>query len=237
MSPMILRVVVFLSFIAFIATSMHTQMMPSALAGCSDTAQPGVNWAKCQKRSVIMSGVDLTDADMSNADMAVSDLRNTTLNGSNFKKAILLRASFSGSTAKGTNFESIIASRVDFRSTTVANANFQKSEIARADFSDSTLTDIDFSKADLPRVNFEGSTITNVSFRYTNLARADLSNIILNGNIDLSGSYLFLTNIAGLDLSSAGGMQQWQIDMACGDDNTVLPSGLTKPTNWPCAAE
>ena len=27
---------------------------------------------------------------------------------------------------------------------------------------------------------------------------------------------------------------QWQVDMACGDDKTVLPAGLKKPAVWPC---
>jgi len=232
-----LRGFVLFSFIAVSITSMHEQMIPSALAGCSDNAEPGVNWENCQKRSVIMSGVDLTDANMSRADMEVSDLRNAILNGTNFTKTILLRAALSGSTAKDTNFEGIIASRVDFRSTTVENANFQKSEISRADFSGSTLTDVNFSKAELPRVNFKESTLTNVMFQYTNLARADFSEINLNGDIDLTGAYLFLTNIAGLDLSSATSMQQWQIDMACGDADTKLPTGLTAPSSWPCSAQ
>jgi len=237
MSPLILRGFIFLSFIAFIAVSMHAQVMPPALAGCSDFAEPGVNWEKCKKRNVIISGTDLTGANMSKSDMGASDLRNAILNGSNFKKAILLRASLNGSSAKGTNFEGIIASRVDFRSTNIEDANFQKSEISRADFSDSTLKNIDFSKAELPRVKFENASLTNVMFQNTNLARANFSNIKLDGSIDLSGAFLFQTKIAGLDLSNAKGMQQWQIDMACGDSETLIPAGLTKPANWPCPSE
>ena len=50
-------------------------------------------------------------------------------------------------------------------------------------------------------------------------------------------AFMFLTNIAGLDLSNAKGLLQPQIDLACGDDKTKLPQGLNKPSDWPCGAD
>ena len=38
----------------------------------------------------------------------------------------------------------------------------------------------------------------------------------------------------GVNLAAATGLSQWQLDMACGDDKTVLPPGLKKPAPWPC---
>ena len=37
----------------------------------------------------------------------------------------------------------------------------------------------------------------------------------------------------GVDLTTATGLVQWQIDMACGNDETVLPTGLKKPASSP----
>ena len=41
----------------------------------------------------------------------------------------------------------------------------------------------------------------------------------------------------GLDLSKATGLQQMQIDLACGDAKTKLPAGLKAPATWPCKFE
>ena len=54
------------------------------------------------------------------------------------------------------------------------------------------------------------------------------------GPIDLSGAFLFLAHVEGLDLSQATGLQQWQIDQACGDAETKLPAGLKTPADWAC---
>ena len=50
----------------------------------------------------------------------------------------------------------------------------------------------------------------------------------------MTRAFLFLTRIEGLDLSDAKGLQQPQIDTACGDVTTKLPPGLSIPTTWPC---
>ncbi|NEK55267.1 pentapeptide repeat-containing protein, partial [Rhizobium leguminosarum] len=50
-------------------------------------------------------------------------------------------------------------------------------------------------------------------------------------------AFMFLTHIEGLDLSAATGLEQAQIDLACGDASTKLPVGLSAPTTWPCPAE
>ena len=50
----------------------------------------------------------------------------------------------------------------------------------------------------------------------------------------LTLAFMFLTRIEGLDLSAAWGLQQAQIDLACGDTSTKLPAGLSAPAHWPC---
>jgi len=48
---------------------------------------------------------------------------------------------------------------------------------------------------------------------------------------------VFLTRLEGVDLSAAVGLEQGQIDIACGDGATRLPAGLSSPAAWPCAVE
>jgi hypothetical protein len=45
---------------------------------------------------------------------------------------------------------------------------------------------------------------------------------------------MFVTRVEGLDLSTATGLTQAQVDVACGDDKTKLPAKLTVPKSWPC---
>jgi hypothetical protein len=40
-----------------------------------------------------------------------------------------------------------------------------------------------------------------------------------------------------VDLSQAHDLTQVQVDMACGNDQTKLPAGLTMPSHWPCAED
>ena len=57
------------------------------------------------------------------------------------------------------------------------------------------------------------------------------------GPIDFTDAFLFLARLEGLDLSKATGLEQMQIDLACGDAKTKLPAGLKAPATWPCKFE
>ena len=85
---------------------------------------------------------------------------------------------------------------------------------------------LDLTGADLIRANLTGADLSNA-----NLAWADLTGADLTG-ANLSGARLFeaiLPNakLRGADLRDAGNLTQRQLDVACGDENTKLPQGLT----------
>jgi len=212
-------------------------VIKEALAGCSDTAAPGVEWNNCRKRNLIMAGFDFTGSSFKRTDLSASDLRNNNFENANFEKANLMRASLAGSKAPNSNFTGITALRTDFSRGNYKNANFQKAEISRADFSGSDLENADMSKAELSRVNFQKANLHGVNLSFSNIARADFTETSLDENLALEGAFMFLTRIEGLDLSQVKGLAQWQINMACGDDNTRLPDGFSKPKSWPCAFE
>jgi uncharacterized protein YjbI with pentapeptide repeats len=67
-----------------------------------------------------------------------------------------------------------------------------------------------------------------------NLSRADFREATFAKPVDFDRAFMFLARLEGVDLTAATGLTQWQVDMACGDDKTVLPAGLTKPKAWPC---
>jgi len=65
----------------------------------------------------------------------------------------------------------------------------------------------------------------DASFRDADLSGANLAHAKLGG-ADLSGARLTITSIRGADLGHAKGLSQHQLDAACGDADTKVPSPL-----------
>ncbi len=212
--------------------------VPQAQAtDCGDSAQAGVDWQDCRKRNLMLDGSDLSDSKLSGTDFSSTDLRHTKLMNSNLSKSALARAMLDESHAPDANFEKALGYRTSFVNADLSNANFLKSEMQRANFTGANLTNANFEKSELGRVNFSDADLNGTDFRYSNLARADFRTAKFETPIDFTGTYLYQTRFEGVDLSKAIGIQQWQIDLACGNDSTKLPSGITAPASWPCAAD
>lgn len=203
-------------------------------AGCTSSPAPGIDWRDCNKRHLMLPGSNFERANLSGADLSVTDLSKTNLNFANLEKATLLRAWFTGAVADNANFSRVEAYRTGFAKVSAKGANFSSAELQRADFSGANLKGANFAKAELGRANFQGATLTNTRFSYANLSRADLGQSIFEGPLLLDHAFMYLTRIEGLDLSSSLGLEQEQVDLACGDAKTRLPSGLVAPTTWPC---
>lgn len=144
-------------------------------------------------------------------------------------------ASLAGAHAEKANFARVEAHRASFVGISAEGASFENAELQRADFSRAILIGTNFKKAELGRSTFSGARLKGTRFSLANLARADLSGVIIEGPVAFDRSVLFLTRIEGIDLSTATGLQQAQIDLTCGDDRTKLPPGLSVPARWPCA--
>lgn len=206
----------------------------NAAHNCRAAAASGVNWHECDKRLLSLEGQDLSGANLFGTDFTATDLRNSNLIAANLEKATLVRASLAGSSAKGTRFDRIEAYRTDFSRMDAQGAVFASAEMQRSNFKDANLVNVDFTKAELGRAQFHDADISGSRFSFANLARADFRSATVAAPIDFDRAYFFLTRIEGVDLSSATGLSQWQLNMACGDLRTGLPYGLTRPVNWPC---
>lgn len=207
----------------------------SALAGdCGAVPATSIDWSSCNKVNLMLYDSTLDGANLSKADLSYTDLRNSSLAGANFEKAAMIRSSIEGSKAPKAIFDRIEGYRTNFSGVTAPGASFASAEVQRADFSKSDLTGANFAKAELGRAVFTETVITGVNFTYANLARAQLASARFEGPINFQNAFMFLTRLEGLDLSQATGLQQWQVDQACGSDKTKLPSGLKPAANWPC---
>lgn len=206
----------------------------SLAASCRAEASAGLDWSACNKRLLMLGGSVLDGADLRGTDFTFTDLRGSSFKKANLEKAKLIRTSLASSQLQEGNFVKVEAYRGDFSDADAENAKFNNAEMQRASFENAKLVGTDFSKAELGRADFEGATLTGAKFTMANLSRARFESANLTGPIDFENAFLLLTRIEGLDLSGATGLEQKQIDIACGDAKTKLPQGLTTPTSWPC---
>jgi uncharacterized protein YjbI with pentapeptide repeats len=93
---------------------------------------------------------------------------------------------------------------------------------------------VNLSKGDFGRSVFDGADLSGASFRLSNVARARFAGARMAGT-DLTQAFLFAARFEGTDLSGVKGLTQSQLDVACGDAKTKIPSGLKRPSSWPCA--
>ncbi len=209
--------------------------VPAQAADCRSQPAPGVDWQDCNKSNIVIRGANLSGANMTGTDLTLTDLRETRLTGAKLQKATLVRSSLAGADARGADFSRVEAYRTSFARIVATGTNFSNAELQRADFAGAELIDADFEKAELGRADFKGAIIGGAKFAYANLSRAHFTDATINAPIDLTGAFMFLARVESVDLSAATGLTQAQIDLACGDAETKLPSGLVASQSWPCS--
>lgn len=209
----------------------------SQAASCRADASAQINWSQCNKRLLMLGGSVLDGADLRETDFTFTDLRGSSFKKANLEKAKLIRTSLASSQLQDGNFVKVEAYRGDFSDADAENARFNSAEMQRASFQNAKLVGTDFTKAELGRADFEGATLTGARFTMANLSRSRFEGAQFTGPIDFANAFLLLARIEGLDLSAATGLEQKQIDIACGDAKTKLPKGLVAPAGWPCAED
>jgi uncharacterized protein YjbI with pentapeptide repeats len=210
---------------------------PAAAVQCRSDPQPGIDWSNCKKRLLMLGGSNFEEANLSGADFSMTDLSRTSLKKANLNKTTLVRASLAGANAEEANFERAEGYRSNLSGISAAGANFVSSEMQRSNFSEADLRNVDFTKAELGRTVFHKADLADTRFSMANLSRAIFHGAEISGPVDFTNAFLFLTRIEGVDLSTATGLTQEQITLACGDGSTKLPAGLQTPTQWPCSDE
>jgi uncharacterized protein YjbI with pentapeptide repeats len=203
-------------------------------ADCRADPEPEVDWSACSKKNLMLGGSNFTGANFRDADLSYTDMRETNLTAAVLEKATMIRTWFTGARMEKANFARVEAYRSSFQKVVAKGASFASAELQRAAFDGADLSYASFEKADLSRASFDETVLSGASFAYANLSRADLSKASVAGTIGLDRAFMLLTRIEGLDLSRATGLDQSQIDMACGDAKTRLPEGLAAPASWPC---
>jgi uncharacterized protein YjbI with pentapeptide repeats len=121
-------------------------------------------------------------------------------------------------------------------------ANFCEADLIAADFRMAMLAGANFTKAKLHKAQMDGANLTRANFSEAQLQGANLDNAMLHLAIlhkailqdaSLQHAMLYQANLQGVDLSHVNGLTQYQINMACLDEYTKLPVGLSRPK--PCS--
>ena len=91
------------------------------------------------------------------------------------------------------------------------------------------LTGADFDHARLVLMCMSFANFKGATFRGADLSGANLAHATLDG-ADLTGALMTITSIKGTDLTRVRGLTQTQLDAACGDADTKVPTGMTVKT-------
>lgn len=115
--------------------------------------------------------------------------------------------------------------QADMSYTQLSNISFSGSRLRQSNFTLSTMDGVNFSGANLSIANLYGGRFTGANFKNTDLSDATLvGGSFVGANFD--GAKLVNANLSGAEMSKAQGLTQGQLNQACGDATTQLPSGL-----------
>lgn len=212
-------------------------MIPAAVqADCSDGPGPAVDWTGCSKERLILDGSDMTAGVFENAFLSGTGFKEALMAGANLQRSELVRSSFVGADLTGANLEKSLASRSNFSGANLRGARLVKAEFLRVSFAGADLTDADLSSGDFYRNDFTDAQLTGANLHDAIMPRTVFAGATMTG-ANLTGAFLLRTRFDKVDLSGVTGLEQSQVDQACGDAATILPAGLTAPAHWPCAEE
>jgi uncharacterized protein YjbI with pentapeptide repeats len=195
-----------------------------ARAACDDPPEAGVDWSKCDKAKLNLSGDNLTGADFSGADLSRSDLRKSQLRSANLSEATLIRTRLDGADLAGADLTKAALDRSNLEDANLTGAVLVKAELPRANLTNVKLVGADLTKAELNRAVLAKADLSGATLVGAYLKRANLRGAILV-KASVSDADLDLAELHGSDLSQTIGLVQDQIERACGDTTTKLPPG------------
>lgn len=118
--------------------------------------------------------------------------------------------------------------QADLGNLTLKNKNLSKARLRQADLQVAILNGSNLSGADMRDVNAYGALFTSANLSGADLTHATFVGAYLQG-AKLSGANLTGANFSGAEMDRAVGLSQSQLNQACGDASTRLPSGMRIP--------
>tara|TARA_B100000686_G_C16420128_1_gene776706 strand:+ start:192 stop:653 length:462 start_codon:yes stop_codon:yes gene_type:complete len=126
-----------------------------SLAGCTDPANAGVNWQRC----------NFSEKNLLNVNLKEARLRDTR-----FIRSILNNSNLSFAKADRAKFINTKAVAVIFYGAQLRGADFTKADLEKTTFENSDLRQARFFRANLKNSNFTGAKISGADFLKANLS-------------------------------------------------------------------
>jgi len=172
----------------------------------------------CDLSNKAMNGVRLNNANLSgsvfnNSNLSGGSLDGSDLTGAHFRGTLMYRVSGDGVIMPGAVLEDATLTEAHLSNAKLAEANLSRANLSRAIFSDADFKGATFNNANLTGAQFKSGQFQNARFDGTILVDAELDN----------------ANFSGANMFTAQGLNQAQLDVACGDERTRLPVGLSLP--------
>jgi uncharacterized protein YjbI with pentapeptide repeats len=165
-------------------------------------------------RGCTLAGANFNGSFLRLASLQGADMRQAKLAGAELSGTLLTRANLEGADMRGAN-----ASGADLR-----GANLKRADLSYAHVDAAMLIDTDFTGAKLVGADFRAiELVKGLTFRDADLTDAGFRYAFLRG-VDFRGAKL-----SGADFTRAFGLSNEQLALACGDERTKLPEGLTIP--------
>lgn len=116
--------------------------------------------------------------------------------------------------------------QIDLSYQNIAGRDFSGARIRQSDLSLATADRTRFRGANMSLINLFGARLSGADLTDANLSHATLVGAYLGG-ARMSGAVMTGSNLSGAELDGAIGLSQEQLNQACGDATTTLPTGLT----------
>lgn len=194
--------------------------------------------SQCDLSNKRMNGVKLKNADFTgsifnNSNLSGGQIDGSNLTGAHFKKALLYRIEGQKVMMDEAVFEDATLTEANVTQSVLRQANLRRADLSRGQFQQNDFSGADLESVKAPDVNFRGSIFEGAHLDHMNLDKAILDESKMKG---ASFGYALMSEVSlkGTDLSDAKlanvqGLKQEQLDPACGNMNTELPSGLSIP--------
>jgi hypothetical protein len=105
------------------------------------------------------------------------------------------------------------------------SCNLQSADLTNTCVKAKNLMGANFDGAKAVLMCMSYANFSRATFRGTDLSGANLAHAILD-DADLTGAVMAITSLKGTDLTRVKGLDQKQLDQACGDADTKVPAGM-----------
>jgi len=116
--------------------------------------------------------------------------------------------------------------QADMSYSQIHGVSFAGARLRQSNLTLATMDRVTFDRANMSISNLYGGRFTGASFENADLSRAILVGGSFDG-ADFSGANLTEANISGAEMAKSRGLTQSQLNTACGDSYTQLPTGLS----------